>query len=219
MLKQAASEGLSTAKTYSKFGAIVWGIGLILIGLSFVWPWWKGALEAIGKFKEETGITFAIICTMVAGGIVPTIVHYLAEDDEDQMKARQSLGKILYWAASGAIAFYFIEWQTKFWGEDREPLTVLQKVSFDQLVFAVFVNTNLVVFFYLLIDQDYSWERVKAALRRKVFFHRYLVLLIASYAVWLPAKVVIYAVPADLTFPFQTLMICLWGVILNLLSD
>lgn len=219
MVKEAAAEGWSTAKKYVKWGSIIWAVGLLLIGLTFVWPAWDRALTQLGEFKERTGVKFGIVSTMLLGGVVPTIIHFLTTERGERMSILQALGKIGYWAISGTLGYYFIKLQTFLWGEKKDVLTITQKVITDQFPYAMLVNTHLVLIIYLFIDNHYSVWKTHAALKRKSYLHRFIKLLIASYAVWIPAKVIIYAVPSDLTFPFQAMMIGLWGVILNLIGD
>ena len=219
MIKQAASEGLSTAKDYLKPGIVVWGLGLTLIGLCAVWPAWEALLKDLGKFKDQTGIWFGIGSTMLLGGVIPTLIHYFTEKKDSWMDSKQVAGRLIYWGTTGALGFCFIKFQTELWGTERDPITVLQKVGLDQFGYAVLINTPLVVMAYLFIDNHFSIRKTKQALQKKPFLYRFIVLLIASYAVWIPSKFVIYGVPGDLQFPFQALMIGLWGVILNLIGD
>ena len=71
-----------------------------------------------------------------------------------------------------------------------------------------------VVLFYMWRDCGYSFKTFFSRLGKNWYQKRILPVLIANWAIWIPAVAMIYSLPVALQLPVQNLILCFWVLIL-----
>jgi len=226
MMKQASAMpipppialGLKGARENLLPGIFLWIVGGILVVVYFTLPPATAVLDSLGAFKQRHNIWFAPVSTAFFGGLIPWIAQSILLPIHLRTPTRQLPWLMAFWAISGSFVNVFYSLQAQWFGDSADVLTIVKKTSVDQLLYTPIIAVPLMTLGYLLIEKTGSLYEVRAALQRKSFFHRTIPVLIANWAVWIPAISLIYLFPLSLQLPLVNIVLCFWCLILAFIS-
>jgi hypothetical protein len=108
--------------------------------------------------------------------------------------------------------------EARLFGGDARPLTVLEKVAFDQFVF----SPQWLIFIVLLFlwrQRGYSLAATLPVVRPGFYRARVLPLLIPNWLFWIPMVSIIYALPVPLQFLLFVPALAAWSLIMVFIAD
>lgn len=195
-------------------GAALWLFGVAIVVGYFALDPIRVGLEKVGEFKTEYGLSFSVVSTAIFGGLLPSVLRLLTDRKSSRGFVGILIGNVIFWAFKGAEIDLFYRFQAWMFGDDNGVATIAPKVLVDMLLYAPFVGLLNCVLFYIWQDNAYSFSKTKIALGSGWYVRRVLPALISNWAVWLPAAILIYALPLALQLPVQNLILCFWVLVL-----
>jgi hypothetical protein len=195
-------------------GAALWLFGVLVVGSYLTFKPARDILESVGEYKSRFGLLFSVVSTAIFGGLLPGILRWLTTERFSKGSVGILVGNVIFWAVKGAEIDLFYRLQAWMFGNDNGVATIVPKVLVDMLVYAPLVGLLNCVLFYIWQDNGYSLSKTKKALGSGWYVRKVLPALISNWAVWLPAAIVIYALPLALQLPVQNLILCFWVLVL-----
>ena len=125
---------------------------------------------------------------------------------------------LLFWLYRGLEVDLLYRAQTAWFGDEPTALVIVQKVLVDQFVYNPLWASPSQMFFFLWKDSGFSLARMRASLRQQSVLQRTVLILVTTWAVWVPAVAIIYALPSTLQLPLSNLVICFWSLLLTFIS-
>ncbi|MEM7454401.1 MAG: Mpv17/PMP22 family protein [Planctomycetota bacterium] len=209
---EAWNTGIGAAKSNLLPGLALWLFGTVLIAGYFLNEAVRELLNSVGDFKESYGWKFSLISTAIFGGLIPEIIAWCSKS------SRKGGGVVvagtLLWAYKGVEIDFFYQLQAWLFGDQADLITILAKTICDQFVMVPAFGLVNVVLFYAWRDCGYSLRRMLKTLTKGWYQRMVLPVLIANWAIWIPAVALIYSLPLALQLPVQNLILCFWVLIL-----
>lgn len=208
--------GLDTARRLAPAGALLLSVALfILIGYRYIPPMTR-ALDAVARFKLQSGMAFAVVSTGIFGGVLPILMQQAMPWTRTEAAWRKMPFLVAFWMIKGAEIDLLYRGQAWLFGDNAAWTTIAAKVAVDQLIYCPLWALPSTVFCYALPDAGYRPGRLFAEFGRGWYRRNVAPLLIANWFVWVPAVAVIYCLKLPLQLPIQNLVLCLWSIILLL---
>lgn len=210
--------GLIAARANIGPGIVLWCVGVTVVAGYYYWPALHEALEQVARIKQRIGIGFAMASTAVFGAVIPTLIQQLRPRWRHSAPIRHMPYLMLFFMIGGAIVDRFYWALARILGDDNQWTTVAIKVAVDQ-----FIATPIWFVPYMLIgfqfkNSGYSIARTRRDLGRGWYRRRGIPLMVANWGVWIPAVTCVYCMPLPLQLPIQNLVLCLWALMLLLLT-
>lgn len=203
-------QGLDAAKVNLAPGAVLWLAGLaILLAYYYHGPTHE-LLDRIAALKTDVGIPFALVSTAIFGGVLPLVAQRLAPASVARAPLRDLPFLVAFWAVKGLEVDLLYRLQAAMFGSDVSLGAVLAKVAIDQLVYVPVWAAPTIVLGYLWKDSGYRLGVMRRRLGPHWYRRRVLPMLLANWAVWVPAVAIIYCLPLPLQVPIQNIVLCLW---------
>lgn len=215
--QKAVQTGVKAAKANVLPACVLQAAGISLILLYFNHAGTREFLNEIGRLNRANSPYFAIFVTMIFGGAIPLCVDAIKRRKKGMpsYSVLQIVFTLVIWGFNGALVEWLYSTQSKIFGDDLTFFTVLKKVLVDQLIWVPLFPIPFFAMMYLWRDQHFSLSGVQSALARKPFLSRIIPMVIANWAVWVPAVSVIYSFPPDLQLPLMNLVLVIWSLILT----
>ena len=197
-------------------------VGLQSVALFLLWSYhfWPAARAALGQMallKQNSGLGFAFVASAFASALLPLVLQTLQQGAHRRMVIGALPAAIVFWGLRGCLTDLFYSLQSAVWGNNALPLTIAIKVFCDLAIFTPCLSVPVVVLFFSWLDGDlrHSFREGAAAWWLREVWP----LVRAAWVVWLPALMVIYALPTNLQFPISVLIQCFWTLFLVVLTD
>jgi hypothetical protein len=176
------------------------------------------ALEHVAAFRTRWGVLYSIVATSLFAGVIPFLYLHFNRATAATHPWRHLLFFALFWGWKGAEVDYFYRLQAYLFGTDLSFATIAKKLLFDQLVYNGLFAAPYGVLVYDWKDANYSWRPALADFRRPRWYQRrVLAVMIAVVGVWVPAAACIYAMPAALQLPLNSMVNCFWVILFSLI--
>lgn len=190
----------------------------LIVVAYFFSPAAQELLGVVARWRVEYGLRFSIVSTLFAGAVVPYLVLLGSGRLKPEQRLSEALFQGAFWLWRAIEVDYLYRVQAHMFGAEASPSVVAAKVAFDQFVYNPFWVVPLQTFLFLWKSEGFSLGRVRAALVRRSFLERYVVGLVTSFAVWLPAVSAIYSMPTTLQLPLCNIVLCFWCLLLSFVS-
>jgi len=208
--------GLHSAKATLKPGLL-----LVAAAVGVVVAYYHNAavhdwLEAVASVRQRGGFVFAAGMMMLFAGVLPFLYLRL-----DPLTAASHPWSHLvffgvFWAYKGVEVDLLYRGLTAVFGPGHDWLTVGKKMLFDQLVYNALFAAPYGVLLYAWKDTGFRWTAPLADLRKSGWYYRRILpVMIAVWAVWIPAVCCIYALPLALQIPFNCVINCFWVILFS----
>ena len=178
----------------------------------------RGALTGIGRLKAQWGYGFSALSTALFGGLIPYFVLLCTGRIPRGRRLGEMAFYVLFWLYKGIEVDAFYRLQAHIFGADASACVVIVKVAADQFVYNTFWAAPTQAVFFVWKDTGFSLYGVRAKLAQSSLYNRSLVVLLSTWAVWIPAVAIIYSLPSDLQVPLFNLVICFWCLLLSFVS-
>lgn len=189
-------------------------LALALVIAYYQFPSVRDAVRIVSSIKESGGVWFALISGAVAGGVLPQI-------------AKIATGRVVgldseFWAETAYSAFVFAiigvevdtfyRWQTVWFGNGIDGLTLVKKTALDMFVFSpiLFVPTGMILFH--LRSVKFHRRRIREIFTWPFYKLWVLPLLPFNWAFWIPVVMCVYSLPDTLQFPFSQISEACWSI-------
>lgn len=182
-------------------------VSIQLIALSLVVLYYsvegaRATFENIAQFKEQSGLWFAVIATIISGGILPELVKRIFRPKRSQAP---SIGEFLhqlgYWALIGILVDRFYQFQATLFGHGIDAVTLFSKMLVDQFLFTPLVSMPLTVLWFLLWEVRYQPRAFLSQAKLSLILERMLPVYAVVLSFWPAMLLVIYSLPQLLQFP------------------
>lgn len=189
-----------------------------LLALYFLVPPMRPGFEAVGELKTGTDPWFAMVSTSLFAGFIPWLVlcHRGRIGGDGRWKHFAFL--TLYWAMQGAVVDALYTWQDRWFGSGNDWPTLAVKTLVDQGPFNLIYATPLSLVMYGWKDAGFSWSRFREQNPWPRLRHRYAVIQVSVWIVWIPAVTMIYCLPPELQIPLFNFIICFFSLLLAFVS-
>jgi hypothetical protein len=200
-------------------GLVLQACAAALVVGYFQLPPLRNVFTHIGALKVEYGYVYGALSTCFFAGVVPYLVLRVAGRHDRRHPCREMAFFVFFWLYRGLEVDVFYRAQAAWFGEEASVAVIAQKVLVDQFVYNPFWACPTQMLFFLWKDSGYSWRRVRASLAEQSALQRTLLVLVTTWAVWVPAVAVIYALPTALQLPLCNLVACFWTLLLSFISS
>lgn len=197
---------------------LLWLFALMMLALYFGFAPARGVFEAIAASKLRLGLAFSMPAQAIAGGLMPFLLQHLQAGSHRKTRAAHLPYLLAFWACQGAITDVFYVQQARLWGDSASLATVFLKTAFDLLIVTPLFFMPLAVWAFAFKDCDFSLSKTRVFMGQNWWFGRVFPVYLTGLLVWTPPVIALYFLPLPLQFPIQSLVQCLWGLILVVLT-
>lgn len=213
----AFRKGITAARTNVVPGICLQAAALAVLLAYFYIPVVNQFFAKIQVIKSEIGLISVVISTAFFGAFLPFIIQRCGQTKfHDPWRRLPAI--LLFWGYKGIEIEYLYRLQAWVFGEDNQFWTLVCKVVVDQFVYCVLISVPVMAAFYLWKDSDFKIAPTVQGLKNHFIAQRALPLLLSNLGVWLPAVVIIYCLPTPLQLPMQNLILCLFVLLISVLS-
>lgn len=187
---------------------------------SYYWvPAVHGALDELARFRDRWGFAYSAISTSVMAGVLPFLYLHFNPQTRAAHPWPHLAFLVIFWAYKGAEVDALYRAQAYVFGATPTAPTVLAKMLVDQMVYNGLYAAPLAVLIYAWKDAGFRWAGPLADLQTpRWYVRRVLPVLLAVWAVWVPAVCCIYALPLSLQLPIASLLNCFWVILFSLIT-
>lgn len=180
----------------------------------------RTALERLAAFRTEVGLPFALVSTALFGAVIPFVVLRLSVAGRRRYGLAQMLVLTAFWAYKGLEVSVFYALQAQWFGEGKDVATIILKTLNDQFVYCPLLAVPATWFVYAWVEHGFSGEHLAAEWRRPGWYGRCAMpLLVATWAVWVPAVAIIYLLPTALQLPLQNVVLCFFTLLVIFMTQ
>ncbi len=216
--KTVLAAGLAGMRKNALPGLALWLLALLLILADRAIPAAHAIFQDVGTWKVRYGLLFSATTTSFFGGAVPFLFLLASEKPRRDRLAVEFAFYLLFWAYKGVEVDLFYRLQSRFFGNQALPGTIVRKVLVDQFVYNPIWAAPVSALAFLWKESAFSWKTVRSKLGLEFMTFTVPVTLMSTWAVWIPAVAVIYCLPAPLQIPLFNLVLCFWVLVLTFIS-
>jgi hypothetical protein len=211
--------GLKSARRLTLPGAVLVSAAAMVVTSYYHVPAVRAWLDGVAEFRVHWGWAYAAVAQALFAGLIPFLYLHFHPATRAIHPARHGVFFVLFWAYKGLEVDAFYRGQALLFGDGPELATILPKVAVDQLVYNPLFAAPIAVLVYAWKDAGYRWAAPLADLRApRWYYRRVLPVMIAVWAVWVPAVSCIYALPLALQLPLCSLVNCFWVILFSLMT-
>jgi len=210
--------GYASVKANLLPGFILQCLALLLVVLYFFNDTFFAQLNGLMAFRQEVGLPYSIISTIVFAGLIPFAYMQARPATRTHKPLAHCLFYLLYWGFNGYLIHVFYNFQSVLWGDTNDVQTVVLKMLFDMFVFSLMVAVPMNVITYAWKDLDFSFSRLQGYLGSAWVKKAAFPVFIANLSIWLPAVTLIYIMPTALQLPLNNIVLCFWTLMLAHIS-
>lgn len=178
----------------------------------------RAVLDRVGEIKAQGGYLFSALSTALFGGLIPYLVLLGTGRISRQRRLREALFYVLFWCYKGVEVDALYRLQAHLFGAEASVAVIAVKVAADQFIYNPFWGAPTQTAAFVWKDARFSIAGTRVKLAQTSLVRRSLVVLISTWAVWIPAVAVIYSLPVSLQLPLCNLVLCFWCLLLSFVS-
>ncbi|WP_341676393.1 hypothetical protein [Niveibacterium sp. SC-1] len=198
-------------------GIFLQGLAAILLVLYFGVSSARPVFEWFATLKTEYGYLYSAIATALCGGLVPFAYLYFTGKLDRRIGAQLAF-YLAFWAWKGMEVDALYRAQGVMFGTEPSFSVIASKVAVDQFIYSALWSSPTITVFYMWKNADFSWKKLRPQLTRTLFTHDIPTVVVACWLVWIPAVTLIYCLPMSLQVPMFNLVLCFWGLLLEVLN-
>ena len=203
-LKRVAGPGAMAILRLWKPFVVIQLCGLAVVLCYFYVPAFTAFCGHLARLKLQGGFAFSALVMAIASGLVPEVVKYLTGVDRTLTRARfnSTLFAMGVFAVSGVFVDIFYMLQSRLYGDDNDPLTVLAKVLTDQLGLTPTFGVGWIALAYALREERFNVRTLAGKIGVRWYVLTVGRLIVPCWIYWFPMCILMYVLPPDLTFVF-----------------
>ena len=203
-LRRVVQPGVDAVRALWLPFVLIQALGLLLVIAYFYVPAIARACDSVGRLKASTGLWFAAITMPIACGIVPEIFKFLA--GVDRSFSRYRLGFMLHnvglFCVGGILIDLFYTWLGWLFADAPPLVSVPGKVLIDQLIYTPIIGVPLISVSYTLRKLSYRPLLAAQHINAAWYLREVPPVLVTCWAYWFPMTILMYTLPATLTFAY-----------------
>ncbi len=181
----------------------------------------KATFDTLADYKLRVGYPFVLIAAVMAGAIVPElfVVAFFQRGRLTKRNLRNLLFTIPIWALDGTLVDLLYRSEAAWFGNVVTMPVVFAKICVDQFGYNPFFAAPFGVLTYEWKNNGFSWESLGRSLGWAHYRDKIIPTLCATWAVWIPMMAIIYSLPLALQFPFFSLALVFWVLLLTYMTN
>ena len=216
--KRVLASGMAGMKQNALPGLALWMLALLLVLADWTLPSAHAAFQSVGMWKSHYGLAFSAATTAFFGGAVPFLFLLASGRIRRHRWVAELAFYTLFWAYKGLEVDLFYRLQAHLFGNHATPGTIVRKVLVDQFIYNPIWAAPTSALAFLWKESSFSLRAMKSRLGLDFMTFAVPVTLMSTWAVWIPAVVIIYSLPAPLQIPLFNLALCFWVLVLSFIS-
>jgi len=211
--------GLDSARRLTLPGLVLVSAAAMVVTSYYHLPAVRTWLDGVAEFRTRWGWAYAATAQALCAGLIPFLYLHFHPATRAMHPARHGAFFVLFWAYKGIEVDVFYRAQALMFGDGPELASILPKVAVDQFVYNPLFAAPIAVLVYAWKDAGWNWATPRADLRSpRWYYRRVLPVMIAVWAVWIPAVSCVYALPLALQLPLCSLVNCFWVILFSLMT-
>jgi len=211
--------GLACARRLTLPGFVLVAAAAMVVTSYYHSPAFHAWLDGIAAFRMRWGLAYGAVAQALCAGLIPFLYLHFHPATRASHPARHGVFFVLFWACKGLEVDLFYRLQAVMFGDGPELASILPKVAVDQFIYNPLFAAPIAVLVYAWKDAGWSWAEPLADLRSpRWYYRRVLPVMVAVWAVWVPAVSCVYALPLALQLPLCSLVNCFWVILFSLMT-
>ena len=192
----------------------------MLIGY-YASPSFAAVLQRLAELKQEYGLGFVLLASIVAGAIIPEIflILFFQRGRVSRTNLRNLMFTIPVWGFDGSLVDLLYRAEAHWFGDVATVPVVAAKICVDQFGYNPFFAAPFGVLTYEWKNTGISMRPVRDLFTWGHYREKILPTLVATWAVWIPLMAVIYSLPLVLQFPLFALALSFWVLLLTYMTN
>jgi len=208
--------GLHSARATLKPGLLLIAAAVGVVAAYYQNPVMHAWLEQVAAIRQQGGFAFAAAAMMIFAGVLPFLYLRLDPVTATAHPWPHLLFFAALWAYKGIEIDLLYRGLAITFGSGHDWPTVGKKMLCDQLLYNPLFAAPYGVLLYAWKDAGFRWSTALADLRTpRWYYRRVLPVMIAVWAVWVPAVCCIYALPLALQIPLNSVINCFWVILFS----
>ena len=170
-------------------------------------------LNELAALKLRWGLVFSVSAGAISSALLPFLFQRFQSGSHRKTLAVHLPFLMVFTGVMGVVVDKFYTFQAFVWGSGNDFQTVALKTLCDMGLFTPIFAMPMVTLAFAFKDHEFSVAKTRRFLGRNWLVERVLPLYLAALLVWVPTVFVVYSLPSALQFPFQSIVQCLWGLI------
>lgn len=211
--------GLHSARATLKPGLLLIAAAAGVVAAYYQSPAVHDWLEQVAAIRQRGGFAFSAAMMMVFAGVLPFLFLRLDPVTSSSHPWPHLIFFAAFWAYKGVEVDGLYRGLETFFGSGHDWLTIGRKMLVDQFVYNPLFAAPCGVLLYAWKDAGFRWSAPLTDLRmNRWYYRRILPVMIAVWAIWIPAVCCIYALPLALQLPFSSVINCFWVILFSHLT-
>lgn len=211
--------GVAAARRLTLPGCVLVAAAAMVVTSYYHFPAVHARLDEVAAFRVRWGLAYGAVAQALFAGLIPFLYLHFHPATRASHPAQHGVFFVVFWAYKGFEVDVFYRLQALMFGDGPELASILPKVAVDQLVYNPLFAAPIAVFVYAWKDAGWRWAEPLADLRTpRWYYRRVLPVMIAVWAVWVPAVSCVYALPLALQLPLCSLVNCFWVILFSLMT-
>jgi hypothetical protein len=196
-----------------KAGIFIWAVGAIIVTLYYHSGILEQTSEDILKTRDNMGLWFPMFSTMIFGAVLPSLTQFLLVPSCRKTELLRMPLLMPFWAYRGIEVDLFYKLQAFLWGTDAGFATVAGKVCTDMFVYTPIITMEML--YLRWASRKIGELPMEEPIAPHGWYRKFIVpLLVADWALWIPAVTLVYMMPLPLQLPLANLILWLWSMML-----
>lgn len=184
----------------------------LVVGYYFAAPV-RSMFESLGEFRSSVGPMFPILSTAFFGAVIPGLVEIYMVRGKRSQTLHRMIWISLFWGFKGWEVDMLYRGQALLFGNGTGLEVLAPKVAVDMLVYNPIWAVPSTALFYRWLRRQ-TGEPELQLFPQRWYREKVLPLLISTWAVWLPAVILVYLMPTPLQLLIQNVALCFWAILL-----
>jgi hypothetical protein len=202
---RAALPGLRTLRETWPAIVAVQVIGAIVVVSYFRVPAVTAACDRLADIKQAGGFALSALAMAIASGLLPEVAKFFTGVDRvlDRDRLQRTLLNMGIFAIVGVQCDALYRVLAQVFGDTPTASTILSKVAVDQFLFTPLLSLPTIALGYTWRDAGFRAAAVPGQLGVRWYLARIVPMLLTCWAYWIPMGLLMYALPAKLTFVYN----------------
>jgi hypothetical protein len=200
-------------------------VGIWTIGALLVWGYYRGGFVydvalSILSLRQKYGLLYPMCSMALFAAVLPLATQYLLVPKARATVPGRMAWLVPYWAYKGLEINLFYWLQAVVWGDGTGFWTVFAKVFVDQFLYSPTVGDITIILWMRYVARRFGEIPAGTPIAPKGWYQLYLVpVIVANWAVWIPAVTLVYMLPTALQLPLSNLIQWFWSMLLLFMAS
>jgi hypothetical protein len=193
----------------------IWVMGALLVLFYYLGGGVHTAAEHILIIRNNLGLLFPAVSEVLFGSLLPTLTQVLLCPTERSSAIKRLPWMIPFWAYKGIECELLYRAQAYVFGTGTDFVTVACKVAVDQFVYNPCLGAITMILYMRLVARKVGELPADTPIMPRGWYTLFVVpILVATWALWVPAVSLVYMMPTQLQLPLSNMILWLWAMLL-----